>query len=96
MNLPVSHCARFGVGRSSDDPAPELRMALIAIPARNGGQIGDGLMDALAVDGSVRGSIRRELPAKKRVFEFIQSRCGNLSGRPGGRGLGPGQRSKDR
>src|SRR5580704_8226623 len=73
-------------------------MTLIAIPAGNGGQVGDGLVDSLAVDGRIGRALRRKLPAKKRFFEFIQSGRRNLRGRPRYRvwSLRPGERHQDR
>src|ERR1700722_12926119 len=73
----------FRVSGGTDDPAPELRMPLIAIVARDRRQIFDVSMNALAVDRCIGFASFGELPLEKRVVELVQRRRGNLRRRPG-------------
>ena len=64
----------FGVRRRANDPAPELRMAGVAITPRDGRQILDVFVKVLAVDRAVGPAGCREGPFQKRVFEFVNRR----------------------
>src|SRR6185295_9110206 len=60
----------LGVRRRSSDPAPELRVARVAIPPGNLRLLDDILVHALAVDCAVALGACGQRPSQERILEL--------------------------
>jgi hypothetical protein len=65
----------LGVTGRADNAAPELRVSLIAIPARDSGLLNNGAVEMFAIDGGVTLFARRKRPFEEcftQVAEYMR------------------------